>query len=161
MVRTPTENPLFRIDYDGQWFHDGDPIRRHELARLFASKGLRREDDGSYWLQSPESRYPVRVEDVPFIIVDYDIENPGAHQVIRLKTSMDDRIVLGAQNTFDLRPEPQAGVVVPYIEIRGGLYARVSRAVYYKLVALAEELDGQMVLRSQGIDHVLGKDFGE
>lgn len=156
MERELTENPLFRIDYDGQWFHDGAPIRRHELARLFATKGLRVEPDGTCWLQSPESRYPVTVEDVPFIIVDYDIENPGPDQNVTLITNMDEKVTLGPERTLALRPEPKGGVAVPYIEIRPGLYARMNRPVYYKLVALAGEVNGKMMLRSGGVNHILG-----
>ncbi len=156
MDTEPTGNPLFHIDHDGQWFHDGAPIRRVELARLFATKGLRREADGSYWLQSPESRYPVRVDDVPFVIVDYDIDNPGPDQIVTLKTGLGEAVVLGPGRSFDLRPEPRGGVVVPYIEMRNGLYARVSRPVYYKLVALAGEEGGKMIFRSCGIGHILG-----
>lgn len=156
MKRKLTENPLFRIDYDGQWFHDGVPIRRAELARLFATRGLRCEDDGTCWLQSPESRYPVAVEDVPFVIVDYDIENPGPDQSVTLNTNMDEKVVLGPAKTLELRPEPRGGTLVPYIEIRKGLYARINRPVYYKLVALAGEDDSRMMVRSCGANHILG-----
>ena len=156
MPRELTENPLFRIDYNGQWFHDGEPIRRPELARLFAAKGLRQEGDGAYWLQSPESRYPVTVEDVPFVVVDYDIENPGRDQVITLKSSLGETVALGQDKTFELRPEPRGGSIVPYIAVRQGLFARLNRPVYYKLVALAREEDGKMVIRSCGINHNLG-----
>jgi len=156
MKRELTENPLFRIDYDGQWFHDGAPIRRIELARLFATSGLRCEADGTYWLQSPESRYPVAVEDAPFVIVDYDIESPGPEQVILLKTSLGETVTLDVEKALELRTEPRSGATVPYVEIRKGLYARINRPVYYKLVALAGEMDGKMVLRSGGVNHILG-----
>lgn len=156
MATEPTKIPLFRIDYDGQWFHDGAPIRRHELARLFAAKGLRIDPEGGYWLQSPESRYPVAVEDVPFIIVDYDISAPGPDQVITLRTNMDEHIVLGIDSALELRPEPRGGMVVPYVNVRSGLYARLNRAVYYKLVAAGREEHGKITIRSAGKDHLLG-----
>lgn len=153
----PTEKPLFHIDYDGQWFHDGQPIRRPELVRLFATKGLRRAEDGTYWLQSPESRYAVDVADVPFIVVDYDIQGTGAGQSIILVTNMGDGVALGPEAGLCLRTTPRGDQDIPYITVRPGLEARMGRAVYYKLVALATEEDGTLVLRSGGMNHIIGR----
>lgn len=152
----PTEkeqkNPLFRIDYDGVWFHDGAEIKRPALAKLFADKGLRIDADGQYWLSSPESRYPVTVEDVPFIIVDYDMRGDD----IDLIGNMGDVVPLGADHVLELRPEPRGGVMVPYVNVRAGLYARISRAVFYKLVARAVPEHDRITLNSRGICHILG-----
>jgi hypothetical protein len=152
----PTEkeqkNPLFRIDYDGRWFHDGDEIKRPALAKLFADKGLRVDEQGQHWLSSPESRYPVTVEDVPFIIVDYDIKEDG----IDLTGNMGDVVLLGPDHVLELRAEPRGGVVVPYVNVRAGLYARMSRAVFYKLVEHATPDHDKMILNSRGICHILG-----
>ena len=41
-----------RIATDGSWHHQGSPIGRPELVRLFASI-LRREPDGTYVLVTP------------------------------------------------------------------------------------------------------------
>jgi hypothetical protein len=152
-----TAEPLFRIDMDGQWYHDGAPIRRHALAQLFATRGLRREADGRYWLQSPESRYPVEVADVPFIIVDYDIENPGPEQRITLITNMDERVVLGDATGLTLRTTQRGEIDIPYITIRPGLDARINRAVYYQLIERADHNNRCLTIRSHGIDHVIGK----
>jgi hypothetical protein len=38
-----------RIARDGSWWHEGRPIERVALAKLFATV-LRRAPDGSYWL---------------------------------------------------------------------------------------------------------------
>lgn len=156
MTMNPTEKALFRIDYDGRWFHDGGEIKRAALAKLFSDRGLRVDDTGGYWLQSPESRYPVEVEDVPYVIVDYDIQNPGPGQSVTIITNMGESVVLDADHRLELRAEPRGGAVVPYLDIRYGLYARVGRAVYYKLVALADHHHDKITLRSRGVDHDLG-----
>ena len=44
-----------RIAGDGTWFHEGCPIGRLPLVKLFASV-LRREDD-DYWLVTPWRRH--------------------------------------------------------------------------------------------------------
>lgn len=148
---------MFRIDYDGCWYHDGGVIKRKALAKLFADKGLKIDGAGQYWLSSPGSKYEVDVEDVPFVIVDYDIKNPGPDQAIDLTTNMDDIVSLGPEHDLELRAEPRGGVPVPYIEIRKGLYARLSRPVYYKLIDLAIPGHGMMMLRSRGTDQILGR----
>ncbi len=153
MTAQPTEKALFRIDYDGVWFHDGAVIKRHALAKLFADKGLRIDSDGQYWLSSPEEKYPVDVADVPFVIVDYDIRADE----VDLVTNMGDLVPLGPDHILELRPEPQGGVLVPYIEVRKGLYARLSRPVFYNLVEKAEAVDDTMVLYSRNSRQVLGR----
>jgi hypothetical protein len=152
-----TEKPLFRIDYDGQWLHDGAPIRRRELAKLFADKGLRIDESGRYWLQSPEEKYAVEVDDVPFLIIDYDINSPGEDQEIDLKTNMGHVLPLGPEHILELRNEPRSGVRVPYIEVKKGLYARLERAVFYNLIDHAQQDRGRIIIRSRKMDHCLGR----
>ena len=41
-----------RIDSTGQWHHEGLPIRRIEIVRLFATL-LKKDIDGIYWLETP------------------------------------------------------------------------------------------------------------
>ena len=61
------------------------PIKREKLAALFggaghgfmAGKGLLIDEDGKYWLRSPDGQYGVDVEDVPFVIVDYNCDSNG------------------------------------------------------------------------------------
>ena len=48
-----------RIATDGTWFHQGTPIGRLELVKLFASV-LKREADGTYWLETPVERGRLR-----------------------------------------------------------------------------------------------------
>lgn len=157
MTAQPTEKALFRIDYDGVWFHDGAEIKRHALARLFAAKGLRIDADGAYWLSSPEEKYPVEVADVPFIITDYDITGAGPSQAVDLITNMGERVALGPDRILELRPEPLGRVIVPYVAVRHGLYARLSRPVFYNLVEKAEPLDDTMVLYSRNSRQSLGR----
>lgn len=132
----------FTIDYQGRWyFHGGPnpgPIRRKALAGLFggagagfmAGKGLFIDERGDYWLKSPESRYRVEVEDVPFIITRYDIHNDN----IDLYTNFDEKVALGPGHELAIRPEPHKGVPVLYAEVRRGLWARFSSAVYNDFV---------------------------
>lgn len=118
----------FRIDKGGQWFHDDAPIGRKALAKLFSDRALKRDAEGQYWLQTPFEKYPVAVEDVPYIIVDYTAEG-GA---IDFVTNMEDVVALGPDNPLELRDFE--GQKLPYIAVRDGLYARLGRNVFHELV---------------------------
>ena len=118
------QNADFRIDANGHWYHDGALIKREALAKLFSDRALKIDEDGLYWLQTPYEKYAVDVEDVPYLIVDYE-DNEGA---INFRTNMKESITLNEEHPLELR----AGI--PYIEVRNGLYAKIARSVYYNLV---------------------------
>jgi hypothetical protein len=130
------------IARDGSWWHEGAPIRRLELVRLFASV-LRRADDGSYWLVTPVERGRIAVEDVPFVAVELAAEGSGRAQRLRLRSNLDEWVTVGPEHPLRVRASAAAGAeaLVPYVEMRPGLEARLERAVYYQLVELGEERD--------------------
>ena len=57
-----------RIARDGTWFHEGTPIGRAPMVRLFAS--ILKLEDGRYYLVTPVEKVGIRVADVPFIAVE-------------------------------------------------------------------------------------------
>ena len=59
-----------RIARDGTWFHEGTPIGRAPLVRLFSTI-LRKDPDG-YWLVTPVEKMRITVEDAPFIAIRVD-----------------------------------------------------------------------------------------
>lgn len=124
------QNHWFRIDDEGNWFHNDGPINRAALVKLFSDKGLRVDEDGNYWMQSPFEKYPVEVEDVPFIVVDYQDRDNG----MTFFTNMDEEIEIGKDHPLELRHNGKQNMKLPYIHVRGGLYARLGRSVYHELV---------------------------
>ncbi len=110
----------FKIARDGTWYHEGDPIKRAALAKLFSDRALKVDEAGQYWLQTPFEKYPVEVEDVPFVVVDYN--------GLALRTNMEDTIKLGEQSIWELRNG------IPYVEVRNGLFARIGRSVLYNMI---------------------------
>ena len=50
-----------RIARDGTWFHEGRPITRSAMVRLFSTV-LRREEDGSHVLVTPVEKLTIDVE---------------------------------------------------------------------------------------------------
>lgn len=137
------QNADFRIDRNGAWYHDGAPIQRAALAQLFSDRALKIDEDGNYWLQTPFEKYPVEVEDVPYVVVDYEAKDGD----IDFRTNMEEIIALGPEHPLELRGG------IPYIEVRDGLYARVARSVYYNLVEMAGT-----VITSRGAQFPLGSE---
>ena len=131
-----------RIDREGQWYYQNTPIRRGGLVKLFASV-LRRGPDGAYWLVTPTERGLVDVEDTPFVITS--LYKDSMDRLIFI-SNMEEKIVLGTEHP--LRLEDPCGKPRPYILVREGIEARVLRAVFYQMVALACAYQGQFGLWS-------------
>ncbi|MDC1382520.1 DUF1285 domain-containing protein [Candidatus Puniceispirillum sp.] len=129
-----------RIAPDGRWFHEGGEIFRIELVKLFASI-LFCDDDGDYWLATPAEKGRIKVEDVPFVVIDMAItigDISKSNEIVFL-TSLDDKIVLDEKCPLQLVYSKRSRDLRPYIEVRDGLLARLSRPVYYQLAEYAEE----------------------
>jgi len=126
-----------RIAADGLWYHEGAPIRRTALVRLFASI-LRLDPDG-YCLVTPAERLFVTVDDAPFIAVDFEIKGTGLDQRVLFVTNVGDAVPL--DDAHPLRVGGHVDAPRPYVMVRDGLEARISRAVFYRLVDLAVARD--------------------
>ncbi len=127
-----------RIARDGTWFHQGSPIGRQGLVRLFASV-LRREADGEFWLVTPVERGPVIIDDAPFVAVELVASGAGSSQVLRFRTNIDDWVEADAAHPIRVAHAPGSGEPSPYILVRDRLEALIARSVYYHLVELAVE----------------------
>lgn len=124
------------IKRDGTWFHEGTPIGRARLVRLFSTV-LKREGD-KYYLVTPVEKLGVTVEDAPFVAVLMRREGEGGNQNLIFTSNVGDEAVAGADHKLVFRKDIESGEGVPYIDMRAGLEARVARAVFYDLVALGE-----------------------
>jgi uncharacterized protein len=129
------------IARDGSWWHEGRPIGRIALVKLFASV-LRREPDGSYCLVTPVERGRIAVEDVPFVAVELVATGSGSGQCLRLRSNLDEWVTVGPEHPLSVRrtaADKGDEALVPYVEFRPGLEGRLARPVYYQLVDLGEE----------------------
>lgn len=123
-----------RIARDGTWFHEGSPIGRPAMVRLFSTI-LRREADGSYVLVTPVEKLSVHVEDAPFVAVELKSEGESEDRSLAFRLNTGDLIVAGPDHA--LRFAAKANGPHPYLLVRRGLEALVARAVYYELAELA------------------------
>ncbi len=125
---------FMRIARDGTWFHEGSPIGRPAMVRLF-SKILRREPDGSYVLVTPVEKLAIEVEDAPFTAVELKSEGQGKARSIAFRLNTGDMVVAGPSHP--LRFVNGGDGTHPYLHVRAGLEALVARPVYYELANLA------------------------
>ena len=126
-----------RIARDGTWFHDGSPIGRLPLVKLFASV-LRREGD-DYLLVTPAERGRILVEDAPFVAVGLAAEGSGRDQTLIFRTNLEEEIPAGSAHPIRVTVDATTGEPRPYVLVRDGLDALIARAVYYQLVELGQE----------------------
>ena len=125
-----------RISRDGAWHYLGSPIVRQSLVRLL-SRVLIKEGD-EFFLVSPTEKLRIEVEDVPFLAVELERLGHGETQRLIFRTNVDDVIVAGKEHPLHVDEDPVSGEPAPYIKVREGLWALVSRSVYYELAELVQ-----------------------
>ena len=123
-----------RIARDGTWFHEGSPIGRAAMVRLFSTI-LRREPDGGFVLVTPVEKLDIDVEDAPFVAVELRAEGEGKDRRLAFRLNTDELVLADAGHPIRCEDHPDGPR--PYLHVRDGLDALVARPVYYELVQLA------------------------
>ena len=129
-----------RIARDGTWFHEGSPIGRPAMVRLFSTI-LRREPDGRHVLVTPVEKLDIDVEDAPFVAVELKSDGAGRERTLAFRLNTGDMVVAGPDH--GLRFDERADGPHPYLEVRRGLEALVARSVYYELAEIALSEGGE------------------
>lgn len=126
-----------RIAADGSWHHNGSPIGRPAMVRLFSTI-LRREADGGHVLVTPVEKLGIDVERTAFRAVEMTSEGSGPERRIALALDSGDALIVGRDHPLTV-VEAEHGPS-PRVLVRHGLEAELSRPVYYELaeIALAE-----------------------
>ena len=123
-----------RIARDGTWYHDGEPIRRPAMVRLFSTV-LRREPDGRHMLVTPVEKLDIDVESTAFRAIAMQSDGDGRERRVAFALDSGDAVILGSEHPLaivqtDRGPSPR-------VLVRHGLEAELSRPVYYELAELA------------------------
>lgn len=131
------------IKHDGSWFYMGTPIGRKPLVKLFAS--VLRKDKDEYFLVTPVEKVRIKVDDVPFIITQWDKQD----DLLTFSTQTDDSFVVSNDNPVEIRRDVTTQAMLPYVKVRRNLWARLHQNVYYQLIEIAEEMaiDGKQQLQ--------------
>lgn len=137
-----------KIARDGTWFYLGTPIGRPELVRLFSTI-LKKEDD-KYFLVTPVEKVGIKVEDAPFVAIDFEAEGSGTDQKLTFQTNLEDIAVAGPDLPIRVERDPEDGEPAPYVRIRRNLEALIDRKSFYRLVELGVHHDGWFGVWSGG-----------
>jgi uncharacterized protein len=123
-----------RIARDGTWYHQGSPIGRPAMVRLFSTI-LRREPDGRFVLVTPVEKLDIEVEDAPFVAVEVKAEGEGEATSLAFRLNTGEVVIAGPDHPLRFEPGPEGPL--PYLQVRDGLDALVARPVYYELAEIA------------------------
>ena len=131
-----------RIARDGTWYHEGAPIHRPEMARLFSTV-LRREPDGRHVLVTPVEKLDIDVEATAFRAIEMQSEGEGQARRIAFRLDSGDAVMLDSDHPLRIVETKQGPS--PRLLVRHGLEAELSRPLYYELadLALAEGPDAR------------------
>ena len=148
--RTEDEGYDIRITADGVWYHEGRPIRRPALVKLFASV-LQRDEAGDYWLITPAERGRIKVEDAPFVAVAAEWRGDA----LWLRTNLDDWVEVNADHPIRVaygKEGAPGGTEAPrpYVMVYRGLEALIARQIFYELAESAVERSGRLGIWSAG-----------
>jgi len=138
------------IRADGTWMHEGSPIGRMELVRLFSTI-LRLDPDG-YHLVTPGEKLKITVQDLPFRAVAMERDADG----LIFTTDVGDRTRAGPDHPIVVDTDPATGEPAPRVHVRAGLEARIVRSVFYDLVEAAQTRDDRLQVESGGVWFSLG-----
>lgn len=138
------------IRADGVWMHEGSPIGRAPLVRLFSTV-LRKDPDG-YHLVTPVEKLRITVEDLPFRAVA--VEREGDRLIFT--TDVGDEAQAGSDHPIVVETDPATGEPAPRVHVRADLWARIARPVFYELVEAARLEDGRLWVSSDGTRFDLG-----
>lgn len=129
------------IQQDGTWMYMGSPITRQRLVHLFSTVLLK--EDGEYFLVTPVEKCRIIVEDAPFQAVLLENSGQGKEQVLTFTTDMAEEVTADESHPFRFVINPDSGEPAPYIMVRDGLEAKLTRSVYYQTADLvvSEQFD--------------------
>ena len=134
------------IARDGTWYHEGKPIRRPAMVQLFSTILLR--EDEEYFLITPIEKVRIQVEDCPFVATQMEIFQTEGGQSIVFSTNIEEIVTVDREHPIEVGSIGGENEPHPIVHVRNGLNALINRAVFYRLVEAAEEieLDGKNIL---------------
>jgi hypothetical protein len=147
-----------RIAADGSWHHEGRRFQREAMVKLFA--GILRREQENYYLVTPVEKLRIEVEDAPFIAALVEQIDADGSSAIVFTTNIGERVVVDQAHEIRVDIDKHTGEPRPYVHLRDGLEALISRSAFYELLNLAYEThhDGgaYLAITSMGQEFELG-----
>lgn len=126
------EDSGIRLDADGRWWHDDEPVVHPKIVRAW-NRGIERAPDGRYLLRFGRDFAHVTVDDAPLTVVG--LREEGGAIVLALSDERDEPLDPGTLRLSN------RGVL--YCTARGGtMPARLSRDAHFALGDRLVERDG-------------------
>ena len=148
-----------RIAADGNWFHQGRPFRRDSMVKLFA--GILRREGDDYFLVTPAEKLRIQVDDAPFVANLVECIEEKGQQAIVFTTNTGEQIVVDRNHPVRVDIDTHTNQPRPYVHIREGLDALISRSAFFDLLNLAHETerdgDAYLSISSMGKEFELGR----
>ncbi|MDP6967656.1 MAG: DUF1285 domain-containing protein [Gammaproteobacteria bacterium] len=141
------------IRADGSWWHEGGLIKRHKLVQLFSR--LLSYRNGHYCLLTPVEQLTIKVETLPFVIVQAVQQ---ADAVWQLTTNIGEQIWLTEQHQLKVNMSVPGDI--PTVLVRDQLWASLSRQAYYDMALKVDSIErgGRVIAQLQSAACVY--DFG-
>ncbi|CAG69938.1 MULTISPECIES: DUF1285 domain-containing protein [Acinetobacter] len=122
------------VKANGEWWHEGQLIKRQALLDLFSS--VLWKEEGKFYLKTPVEQIEIEVEDEPLLVSQVDQVDIDGKLYLQLTTTNQDVVVVDDQHPIFMRD--YAGERRPYVHVRFGINALIQRHVFYHLVELGE-----------------------
>jgi uncharacterized protein len=128
------ESGKISFRHDGHWYTDGERIENPRIALLF-SRSLRRNPDGSYFLQVADERASITVEDTPYVVIGIEDDGHGGFVLVT-----NDEV----REPLDPSSLEVGDANVLYCRVKQGEFrARFLRHAYYRLAEHFVTDDGE------------------
>ena len=132
----------FLIRRDGTWLYRGIADRPEGAGLPVRQRAARAPMTAASGCRPPPSAAGSRSRTAPFVAVELDWRGDGPDQVLSFRTNIDQVVTAGAEHPIRIAHDILTCEPTPYILLRPGegrwpVEARINRAVYYELVALA------------------------
>lgn len=136
---------------NGEWWHEGQLIKRQSLLDLFSS--VLWKDEGRFYLRTPVEQIEIEVEDEPLFVNQVDSTVIADKKYIQFTTTNADLIIVDAEHPIFMREF--AGELRPYVHVRFGINALIQRSAFFHLIEM-----GELVENKQG-DTILSLQSGD
>ena len=145
------------IKANGEWWHEGQLIKRQALLDLFSSV-LWKEND-HFYLKTPVEQIEIQVEDEPFLVNQVEQIDDKGMRYLQFTTTNQDVILVDAMHSIFMRD--YEGESRPYVHVRFGMNALIQRATFFHLIEFGELIENEqgeaiLCLQSGELDLQLG-----
>jgi hypothetical protein len=139
---------------NGEWWHEGQLIKRPAMIELFATVLWKEED--KFYLKTPVEQIEIEVEDEPLFVNQVEQVELAGKIYLQLTTTTHDVVIVDEDHPIFMRAFQ--GELRPYVHVRFGINALIQRAAFLHLVEMGElsdDAEGQVKLCLQSGDLLL------